>query len=209
MLATAQQTRSSECSRRCRPRQRRGAVLVWFVFIIPLMLMILLALTDFSGASMAKIELRNAVDAAALSAVKTWDRGDLAAAAYDAEAVLNGNIQSSAIMSRAVTESSTQTDLPSIATVITFGSVTAKNGQSVFTPGNLDPMMLVGEGDTLACQRCVMIQKTLNVPSIGGTWLGVSFGPYTVTTESFARICPRQNTPQLVFVDVIASESQP
>lgn len=185
---------------------RRGAVLVWFVFVIPLMLMILLALTDFSGASLAKIELRNALDAAALSAVKTWDRGDIAAAAHDAEAVLMGNIQTSGILSRSVTESLARDDLPSAATLVTFGTLTTTRGVSRFTPGIDNPALLTTDGDTLQRQRCVMVQKTLHVPSIGGTWLGVSFGPYSVTTESFARISPHHKTPQLVFVDAIASE---
>jgi|GEM_PF-6274316 len=201
--------RTAEVHTTSRYGARRGAVLVWFVFVIPLMLMILLALTDFSGASLAKIELRNASDAAALSAIKTWDRGDIVVAASDAEAILMGNIQTSGILSRAVTESLARDDLSSTATVVTFGTLTTRNGVASFTAGIDDLALLSAGADTIDRQRCVLVQKTLHVPSIGGTWLGVSFGPYTVTTESFARISPHHHLPQLVFVDAVTMKARP
>lgn len=188
-------------------QKRRGAVLVWFVFVIPLMLMILLALTDFSGASLAKIELKNATDAAALSAIKTWSRGDLIAAAHDAETVLMGNVSSSGILSRSVSESLNQPERDSTATTVTFGTVSTLHGVARFRAGAQDPALLATTADSEIQQCCVLVQKTLHVPSIGGSWLGVSFGPYTITTESFARISPDHKTPQLVFVDVIDEEN--
>lgn len=182
-------------------RKRRGAVLVWFVFIIPLMLLILLATTDFAGASLAKIELKNSVDAAALSAIKTWGQRGPTAAAMEASVLIAANAQTSGILSRAVAASATGPDADVTATTVTFGVLRTVRGRHIFTPGGS-----AGEAD-LPPNACVAVSRTVVVPSLGGNWLGVAFGPYAITAQSFARLSPQNRSPQLVAIDDVKTES--
>lgn len=188
---------ASRCS------SRRGAVLVWFVFVIPLMLLLLLALTDFAGASLAKIELKNTVDAAALSAIKTWGTRGATAAAVDANTLIIANTQTSGILSRALTTPADAPDDDTTNTVVTFGVLQDLGGRHLFVP------LRGSEAAAMTGNLCVSVKRTVVVPSLGGNWLGLSFGPYAVTAESFARLSPLERLPQLVAVDGVAWEQQP
>uniref|UniRef100_A0A7C2JZ47 Putative Flp pilus-assembly TadG-like N-terminal domain-containing protein n=1 Tax=Schlesneria paludicola TaxID=360056 RepID=A0A7C2JZ47_9PLAN len=180
------------------PPARRGAILVWFVFVIPLMLLILLAVTDFAGASLAKIELKNAMDAAALSAIKTWHEQDKTLAVSDVEELCAANFSGSGILSRsAVASEPGQASSP----LVTFGVLQDSGEQHVFIP--------VGDVEPAQAARCVAVGATMQVPSLGGAWLGIALGPYTVTAESYARISPEQGTPQLVSIDAVAAATTP
>lgn len=66
--------------------------MVYFVFLIPLLLLFLLGGAQAARQWQAKIELKNAVDAAALSAVKTWaESASTAQAQLDADAAFSAN----------------------------------------------------------------------------------------------------------------------
>jgi Flp pilus assembly protein TadG len=58
-------------SRDC-PLARRGAVTLWVIAALPVILVAALVLIDVGRIWLGRIELKNALDAAALSAVKTW-----------------------------------------------------------------------------------------------------------------------------------------
>lgn len=201
----------------CPPeRSRRGAVLVWFVYIIPLMMLLLFALTDYGTTARTGIELKNAVDASALSAVKSWSTLGPAAAWRDAGATFNGNAVLGA--SRTLTTAAADRVSPDFlgkGEEITFGILQDIGGQHVFHPIGQQQMRssrlqsaakdqfaeTVADG---AGTLCVRVRRSLVVTGIGGKWQQSTFGNYSVTAESFARLCPERGTPQLVHVDVIS-----
>lgn len=55
--------------------RRRGMVMVWILLLVPAIAVLIIMLTDLANIWQARIELKNALDAAALSAVKTWGEG--------------------------------------------------------------------------------------------------------------------------------------
>lgn len=54
---------------------RHGVATVWIIASIPAIACLLCVVLEFANLWMARVELRNALDAAALSAVKTWGEG--------------------------------------------------------------------------------------------------------------------------------------
>jgi len=197
-------------------RSRRAAVLVWFVYIIPLMMLLLFALTDYGMTARTGIELKNAVDASALSAVKSWGSLGPTAAWRDAGATFNGNAVLGA--SRALTTAAadrTSPDFLGKGAEVTFGILQDIGGQHVFHPIGQQQMQssrlqsaatnyfektVSGGSGTL----CVRVRRSLVVTGIGGKWQQSTFGNYSVTAESFARLCPDRCVPQLVHVDVVS-----
>ncbi len=197
-------------------KSRRGAVLVWFVYIIPLMMLLLFALTEYGTTARTGIELKNAVDASALSAVKSWNSLGPSAAWRDAGATFNGNGVLGA--SRALVTAAADRRSPDFAgpgAEVTFGILEDAGSQHVFHPIGQQQMrsdrlqsaakslfsktMSTGNG-TL----CVRVRRSLVVAGIGGRWQQAAFGNYSVTAESFARLCPDRGVPQLVHVDLVS-----
>lgn len=193
-------------------RRRRGTVLVWFVFIVPFMLLILLALTDYAGMSLARVQLKNAVDAASLSAVKSWEGNGSTAALQDAELVFAANPVIAQTLggdnphARAlvVTDPLLDTDLATALTGTFLGYVADVGGQHVFHDLSIAADLPLPTDASLS--RCVCVRKTVQVSSMTRHWLGLELGPYTITVESFARLSPDLGQPQLVHVDALASE---
>ncbi len=204
------------CSIRRAVQPRRAAVLVWFVYIIPLMMLLLFALTDYGMTARTGIELKNAVDASALSAVKSWGSLGPAAAWRDAAATFNGNAvlgTSHALTTAAADRASP--DFLGKGAEVAFGILQDIGGQHVFHPIGQQEMRsdrlqspamnqlektIAGRAGTL----CVRIRRSLVVTGIGGKWQQSTFGNYSVTAESFARLCPDRGVPQLVHVDLVS-----
>lgn len=61
--------------------RRHGVATVWIIASFPAMAVLLCLVLETANLWMARVELRNALDAAALSAVKTWGEGGSTAAA--------------------------------------------------------------------------------------------------------------------------------
>lgn len=197
-------------------RSRRAAVLVWFVYIIPLMMLLLFALTDYGTTVRTGIELKNAVDASALSAVKSWASLGPAAAWRDAGATFTGN----AVLgtSRALTTAAADRVSPDYLgqrAEVTFGVLQDTGGQHVFHPIGQQEMRsdrlqaaamtpFVKTVSERSGALCVRVRRSLVVTGIGGRWQQVTFGNYSVTAESFARLCPDRGVPQLVHVDLVS-----
>lgn len=58
-------------------RQRRGGVMLWAIAGVPMALAMLALVTDFGNLWLARVELENAVEAAALAGAQQWgDRAD-------------------------------------------------------------------------------------------------------------------------------------
>lgn len=191
---------------------RRGTILVWFVFIVPFMLLILLALTDYAGMSLARVQVKNAVDAASLSAVKSWESHGSTAALQDAELVFAANPVIAQTLGGdnpqarplIVTDPVLDLDLATALTGTFLGYVADVGGQHVFH--DLSAVADLPLPTDAALARCVCVRKTVQVSSMTRRWLGLELGPYVITVESFARLSPEAGQPQLVHVDALASE---
>lgn len=64
-----------------RTANRRGISTVWIIASVPALLTLLCLVLEVANLWLARVELKNAVDAAALSGVKTWGEGSSTAAA--------------------------------------------------------------------------------------------------------------------------------
>lgn len=215
MTRSAPPDRGPVIQRRAAPRarSRRGAVLVWFVFLVPLMMLILFGLTDYGAMTLARVQLRNATDAAALSAVKTWQQRGPQAAQADAVTILEANpvIQHTLWRGRGdgevVATSSAAADSPQVVAdrrttlVVRLGYLIDQSGEHHFV--TLDEAGAVEAAAIPGGVPCAWVQQTVTVQSLAQGWLGVSFGPYSTSAESFARLSPDAARPQLVFVDAV------
>lgn len=196
---------------------RRGAVLVWFVYIIPLMMLLLFALTDYGATARTGIELKNAVDAAALSAVKSWHSLGPDAGVRDADAVFRGNaVLGSHRALRSTVADARSPDFLGQATEVTFGLLEELGGRHVFHPLGAATMSgdqwrlpaqqaLPAESITVNATPCVRVRRSLVMSGVGGAWQEAAFGDYSLTAESFARMDVRQGVPQLVSIDQVAT----
>lgn len=73
-------TATGRTGRRCPASQRRGAVTIWTILCIPLLVTVLVGVAEMNRLWQARVQLENAMEAAALAAVKEWgDRGGGAA----------------------------------------------------------------------------------------------------------------------------------
>jgi Flp pilus assembly protein TadG len=63
--------------RRTRPaaHQRRGVVTLWMIVALPVLMLLLILLIEIGNIWRARVELENALEAAALAAVKEWGNG--------------------------------------------------------------------------------------------------------------------------------------
>ena len=199
------------------PSPRRGAVLVWFVYVIPLMMLLLFALTDYGATARTGIELKNAVDAAALSAVKSWHALGPEAGLRDADAVFRGNaVLGSHRALRSTAADTRSPDFLGHATEITYGLLEDRGGRHVFHPIGNSTMTsdrwrlpaqraLAAESIAPGSAVCVRVRRSLVMSGVGGAWQEAAFGDYSLTAESFARMDVEQGVPQLVHVDQVAS----
>lgn len=185
---------------------RRGAVLVWFVMIVPLMMLILIGLTDYAAMALARVELKNSTDAAALSAIKSWSDLNRDAAIQDGHIAVFANPVITRTSATTAASDLTSAD-ESHRVEFVFGGTVDMDGMRTFheLPGLSD----IEQVQALGMTPGLRVRRTVRVLGFAGNWLGVDFGPYVVTTESFARMCPEQNVPQLMFVDAadIATDS--
>lgn len=61
--------------RRHQAHRRRGVVTLWLIVVLPVLLLLLILLIEIGNIWRARVELENAMEAAALAAVKEWGNG--------------------------------------------------------------------------------------------------------------------------------------
>ncbi len=184
-------------------------MLVWFVMIVPLMLLILIALTDYAAMALARVELKNATDAVALSAVKSWSQQGADAAVRDAELLFQANpvIRRTLEPSDHATSTSNATGSPTedsamgaIAGGVILGWTEEVAGMMRFYPleeSGTEPSAEAGGSRQMA----VAYRRSIRVAGLSPGWLGLPLGQYETSAESFARLSPRTGRPELIFVD--------
>lgn len=181
----------------CETRNRRGISTIWMILALPAVMTMFVAVMDVGHVWLARNELKSALDAAALSTVKTWGEGGTTA-----QARLDGNdaMSTNTVLGVSVTLDTTDgggggacvNGNPSSTGEIVLGTVT---GVATHTFNcNVTPTCPGGVFG-------VRIRKTVAVRSICPTFLNIGLGPYNVTAESYARYSCPSGPPQLVHVD--------
>lgn len=200
---------------------RRGAVLVWFAYLVPYMLTVLTIVADLSRVSQASTELKTAVDAAALSGVKSWIQRGTQSAVLDASTAFEANRQLADSLAPLSAASASQphgeTTLPGDG--LLFGSVQDWGLTRVFQPLEsadatefaADDMRNATTNDATSSITtsviCLRIRRSVLIPSFAGRVLRVAVGSYTVSAESYAWVSPSEGVPQLIHVDQTIASS--
>jgi hypothetical protein len=176
--------------------------------IVPLMLLILIALTDYAAMALARVELKNATDAAALSAVKSWSQQGADAAVRDAELLFLANPvirrtlepNDLATSKSNVTPRDENSPMGPIAGGVILGWTEEVAGMMQFHPME-EPGTEPSAGAGRSRQLAVAYRRTIRVAGLSPGWLGLPLGPYETSAESFARLSPQTGRPELIFVD--------
>lgn len=158
-LTTTMQRRSQHIgkSNSRRANSRRGIATIWVIVSMPALLTLLVVLIDVANVWLAKIELKNALDAAALSGVKSWGEGNSTAQSrLDANDAFNTNTILGSAFSLVTAEGGcTNGNVISTGDLL-FGSTTDSGGTITFNCNGV-PACVVGA-----------ITANLEVNTVGG-----------------------------------------
>jgi Flp pilus assembly protein TadG len=170
---------------------------MWLILTLPALATLLVVLLDVSNVWLAKTELKNALDAASLSAVKTWGEGgstlNSRLAANDASStntVLGTTIPLSAVEGACTNNNVSSTDELVLGTI---------NDTGLVLEFNCNTAPNCGAGIPFA----VKARKTIQVSSVASSLFSFVIGPYDVTAESYARFACPSGPPQLVRVESV------
>jgi len=200
--------RQVDLSQRSAVRSRSGIVIFWVIIIAPALLFLLGAIVDISRVWLARIELTNALEAAALSGVKTWG-----------EAGTGGNTsaQRQSARTHAQTTASANTVIgqnsgsPQAAVVVSLDrNETSGSGPNDNTSptGELVLGQIISSGSTFTFnassaptannQFAVRTNKTVTIYSIWSNLIGIPVGPYQITSGAVAWYDSTQSQPRIV-----------
>lgn len=190
----------SNRARQAQTAPRRGAAALWCLITIPALLLLLVFVSDIGRLWLAKVELGNALEAAALAGVKEWQAGATTAATRTV-------VQQYALANSAG-------DLP---VNLSDNSGAQANGNAAGAGGEIILGTITGVPgnytfDATQAPNCgvnlpfaVLTQKTHPVTSLFTNFLGASFGPYAVRGRSIAWFSCAGGSPQLISVTTIIS----
>ncbi|RLT07032.1 MAG: hypothetical protein DWI21_10355 [Planctomycetota bacterium] len=191
-------TRIVAANCRC-PSPRRGIATIWVLASMPVILTLLVMLVDSGNLWVARAELKNALDSAALSAAKTWgEGGSTLQSRLDAQDAFNTNTILGTQYSLSTVEGScvNGNPSPSATAEILLGRITDGGGGFSFNCDATANCAVPGV-ESFA----VRTRKTISVPSVASSFLGLSINPYQITSQSFARYVCSNGPPQLVHVN--------
>ncbi len=176
---------------------RRGIATIWVLAALPVVLTLLVMIVDGGNLWVARTELRNALDAAALSAAKTWGEGGTTAQArLDAHDAFNSNTILGTQYSLSTFDGGgcgNGNSAPSTTAEILLGSITSPvTGLAIDYTGTP-----VCPGGTFG----VRTRKVVSVPSVASAFLGLSVNPYLVTCESSAQFACGSGPPRVIHVN--------
>ncbi len=181
---------------------RRGLATIWVLSAMPVVMTLLVMIIDAGNLWVARTELKNALDAGALSGAKTWgEGGSTAQARLDAQDAFTTNtiLGTQYSLSTVPGGCSNGNPSPSATAEILLGTITTGGSGFVF---NCDttPTCAVPGVESFS----VRTRKTISVPSAASTFLGFSVNPYQVTSQSYARYACSSGPPQLIHVNTYA-----
>lgn len=175
--------------------RRRGVVLLWLILALPALTVLFGMVVDVGRIWLARIELTNALEAAALSAVKSWAEADTndqparaqarqdAIAAAGANTVIGldmGNPSSGIALVLAPNEnlSNSPNNNDSPIGELVLGAVNSTGTPFEFSAG-IEP---TPGNDYFA----VRTSKTVQIYSVWANLFGAPVGPYTITSGAVA-----------------------
>jgi Flp pilus assembly protein TadG len=176
-------------------RRRGGIVALWVILITPALMLMLFFVSDIGKIWIARIELENALEAAALAGVKTWgEAGGGPTATARAVSVEYASVNTVDGLSLVITSNLNAANPPnenaSTTGNLVFGSATQSGPNWIFDPGTAP-----------SCgsrSYAIRAQSTAPVTSFCNGFLGLPFGPYEVEVETTAIYQCVANTPRIV-----------
>lgn len=183
-------------SKHQRRAARGGAVIVWVIVAMPVLAVAIVLLADVARLWVARVEFKNALDAAALAGVKTWgEGGTFAQVRQDTNDAFSANtILGNSYSLNTSAGGCTNQNHPSLEIVLGRAYIV---GTQFHFDCNVTPVC--GSSGDFG----IRVRRTISISSISSSLLGLSWGPYTLTAESFARYpCP-SGPPQLFANNVL------
>jgi len=181
--------------RRTRPgaARRAGVVTLWLILVLPVLLMLLIFLIEIANVWRARVELENALEAAALAAVKEWKEGSTDGAAR-AVAITYAAANTVAGESVVITENSggDPNGNASATGNLVFGAVTTAASPWVFHADTSPSCPTSDYG--------VRAQATVQVASVAARLGGYTVPVLWVSAAATARYACAATQPQLIRV---------
>jgi len=180
--------------RRRLARQRRGVVALWLILALPVLLLLSIVVIEIGNIWLARAELENALEAAALAAVKEW--GDSSGAANLAArnvgvtyAAANTVTGSSVVIT--TNHGALVNENASLSGNLVFGAVTTTGIPWVFSSSTVP-----GPGTSFG----VRAQATVVVNSVACRLGGYVVPAFQVSATATARYAVGGGSPQLIRV---------
>ena len=169
---------------RLRSRRRRGIAALWVILVTPAFLLLLCFVADIGKLWLARTELENGLEAAALAGVRSWGEasgGPTAAARGTAVEYAAANVAAGQTISIASNFGplSPPNENASATGDLLFGSATQAGNAWIFD-SNGTPDCNLGR------PYAVRAQGSATVTSFSDGFLGMSVGPYAVSAETTA-----------------------
>jgi len=188
--------RNQRQSLRWRSSRRRGIVALWVILLLPVLMLMLFFVSDAGKMWIARVELENALEAAALAGVRTWGQGGGGPTAtargvaieYAAVNLVDGQ---SLVLASNLNVGNAPNENDTLIGNLVFGSATQTGTNWTFNPA-------VAPNCGANRSYAIRAQATAPVTSFCNGFLGLPFGPYEVAAETTAIYQCNINTPRLV-----------
>lgn len=190
------QQRGRNCRRAALESKRRGGmVALWVILVTPALMLMLFFVSDIGKLWIARIELENALEAAALAGVRTWgEAGGGPTAAARTVAVEYASVNTVDGQLLVITDNLNVANPPnendSPTGNLVFGSATQAGTNWIFDSGTAPSCNIRS--------YAIRAQATAPVTSFCDGFLGLPFGPYEVEVETTAIYQCGLNLPRIV-----------
>lgn len=175
-------------------RSRQGIATFWLLLFVPVFLILLGLVVNVANLWLARVELENALEAAALAAVKEWKENPSAGTTIPQQVGI-AYAAANTVRGRPVV-------LPSGGLV--FGSVYQASSDDPTCPNGviLDTTQAPNCGESSPRHFGVLAQASVSVPTLWSTVLGSAFAPGTVKSYAVAIYeCGDDTQPRLIRID--------
>ena len=197
----------------CQPAKRRaGLITFWALVTIPVFLTMLCVVLEIGNLWAARIQLKNALEAAAMAGVQNWGDGgggDTTAAravanTYSSANIINGAPVVLTAIDANLNDDLTNTDNDNVSCtgVLVFGVVTSSPATGfVFEAARTDGCAMAPDPPPLDLPFAVRAQATMAVPSICNSLFGFTIGDFNVTARADALYECSSGQPRIYHVD--------
>lgn len=176
-----------------RGHARGGVATFWVIVAVPVILTLLVVVSDVANLRLARIEAENAVEAAAIASVKQWhESGNNAAKRHNARLTAASYAAANTVIGQPVQITLNEGQLDDndnalLAGNIVLGKITSGGAQFDHTD------------EPQAGEFGVHVQATVPVQSVWGQFGNLSFGPYSVFVQATA-LYDASGEPRLVRI---------